>query len=66
MSTTKDGDGKNTFAAHYRVRVSSELLQTQVNTFYRVLELVGTIIDLNSSDEIQNWWVTYNGQPPTS
>ncbi len=64
MSNDFDDNGKRLFRGTYRLRVSTELLQTQVQTYYTVTSLVGTIVDRNTGAEVAEFWNTYDGQPP--
>lgn len=63
LANLKDVEGKRLFTATYLIRVSTELVDFQIQTFEKVLAVIGRIEDMDGT-ELEKFWVTYNGAPP--
>jgi len=64
FAENKDADGKRLFTAAYRVRIPTELAPEPIQTYQKVLSVVGGIVDRETAAELEQFWSTYDGNPP--
>jgi hypothetical protein len=60
LRAVKDGDGKRLFQAIYGIRVSTELLASQVQTFTRVMEVLINMTDKDSGISLDQFQAEYD------
>ncbi|WP_033322063.1 hypothetical protein [Actinomadura atramentaria] len=61
LSTDRDADGKRLFTATYLIRVSTELVESALHRYRRVMEICTRISEVRSGTELDSYLITYDG-----